>query len=971
MRRILVILLALAMLPVLSFAQTRGGGIYGAVVLADGSKIPGVLITITGDKIGKLTTVSSEQGNFRFISLPPGTYELKFELEGFKTVIRKGIEVRLGGTATLNILMETTTLKEEVIVTEKVGAIDTRNTQIGVNVTKEMVNTLPTARNPWTILSTLPGIQVDRLDIGGADSGQQSNFLAGGGDSDDTTWAVDGATITDPSAIGSAPAYLNSNSYDEVQVTMGATDITAMTGGIQLNFVSKAAGNKLTGDFHLYVEQDVWEMHQDPTEYMVDNGLIVPGIDRLYMYGVNLGGPVIKDKVWWFGSWAIQDIHKRTEAALEDATWLISGYGKLNFQLGNTSGDFHLSYDDKQKFGRTSLGPGSHNVGSLWDQVTPGYLYYGGLSHTFGNLMINVKGVKTDGGFSLNPRGAEFTTGEDRWALTGNDMIFTITPTFRIEDASWGLKTDRNSVNLSADGNYFLEGALGGDHEIKFGVDYYTADTKSQWVAPHQRVGYVYRDDPASNYLKIQSDYNADMNFNRISAYVQDTVTWGKLTANIGLRYDKEKGKVNPGFVSPGFYWYEPGSPHHGEQLFTNLIPSLEITGGGFTPPASWSLLSPRVSFSYDITGDGKNVVKLSVARYMSQSGNNIAANYIPYRYGYANWNDANGDENPQFDELGDLFYSAPYEQVDNATGLNRVTYASDYNTPLLDELVVAFEKALTDDISVGLTGFLKKKHKIYQGPNSQGRIRQYSKGMMADGSIETQGNYEVVPFDVGGTTVNVYSQIETPTGNEFYNLDNSYLLYKAIQFEFNKKLSNKWMANFSFTYQDWKHHFDQSDLVDLTNFDFFNEGDVAPNTEGSGLTDVFLGSDWLVKFTGMYQLPWDLTLTGFFQAKQGGAQPLRRQGQFGQGALFVYRAGQKLGDERLPTLWMLNLGLEKTLRLGDAVTATLVIDWYNVTNRQTVLKRNITIGADAPGEEQPVMWMGPGVFQFGVRVNF
>jgi hypothetical protein len=743
-----------------------------------------------------------------------------------------------------------------------------------------------------------------------------------------------------------------------------------MTGGIQLNFVSKAAGNKLTGDFHLYVEQDFWEMSQTPTDYMNQAGLIIPGIERLYMYGINLGGPVIKDKLWWFGSWAVQDIHKRTEAALEDATWLISGYAKLNFQLGNTSGDFHLSYDDKQKFGRTALGPASHNVGSLWDQVTPGYLYYGGLSHTMGNLMLNIKAVRTDGGFSLDPRGAEFST-DDRWALIGNDMIFTITPTFRIEDSSWGLKTDRNSLNVSLDGNYFLEGALGGDHEIKFGVDYYTADTASQWVAPHQRIGYVYRDAPQYNYLKIESDYVGDLNFNRISAYVQDTITWGKLTANIGIRYDKEKGKVNPGFVSPNFYWYEPGSPHHGEIMFEDIIGPIEITGSGFTPDASWSLISPRVSLSYDITGDGKNVVKLSAARYMSQSGNNIAGNYIPYRYAYAEWNDVNGDENPQYDEVGGLTFYDPYLQVDTNTGLNRVSYSSDYNTPLLDELVVAFEKALTDDISVSLTGFLKKKHQIYQGPNSRGRIRQYSKGMMADGSIETQGNYEVVPFDVGGTTVNVYSQIETPIGNQYYNLDKSYLLYKAIQFELNKKLSNKWMANFNFTYQDWKNHLDQSDLIDLTNLNFFDGGDVAPNTEGSGLTDVFLGSDWMVKFTGMYQLPWDLTLSAFFQAKQGGPQPLRRRGVFGQGALYVYRDGYKLGDERLPTLWMLNLGLEKTLKLGDAVTATLVIDWYNVTNNQIELKRNITIGAAAPGEDQPIMWMGPGVFQFGVRVNF
>jgi len=111
MKKLGVALLALAMLTGLSFAEVRGGDIYGSVVLADGSKIPGVLVTLTGDKIGRLTTISSERGNFRFLALPPGQYELRFELEGFKTVIRKDIELSLGRSVTLNILMEIATLR--------------------------------------------------------------------------------------------------------------------------------------------------------------------------------------------------------------------------------------------------------------------------------------------------------------------------------------------------------------------------------------------------------------------------------------------------------------------------------------------------------------------------------------------------------------------------------------------------------------------------------------------------------------------------------------------------------------------------------------------------------------------------------------------------------------------------------------------------------------------------------------------
>lgn len=962
----LILVLAMVFSCGLSFAQHRGGDIYGSVVLADGSRIPGVLITVSGDNIGQKTTLSSEKGNFRFISLPPGTYTLRFELQGFTTVIRKDIQVRLGKTSNLNVLLETSTIQEEITVSQKARIIDTRKTEVSVNVTKEMVESIPTARNPWTVLSSLPGVMVDRLDVGGADSGQQSNFIAGGGDQDDTTWNVDGANITDPSAIGAAPAYLNVNSYDEVQVTLGANDITAQTGGIQVNFVTKRSGNKTSGDFHLYVEDKAWEMSQDPTQEMIDNDLVIPGIDRLYMYGVNLGGPLIKNKLWWFGSWGIQDIHKRTETGEEDATWLVSGYGKINFQLGNTSGDFQLSHDAKKKWGRTILSSAQQDGGSLRDQDGPGNYYYAGLNHIFGNLMLNAKIVYSDGGFELTPRGSTLNS------ANGNEEggeLKIVDGWSRLEGSAWHYITNRNSLNMSLSGNYFLEGAIGGDHEIKFGVDYYSADTTTQYLTPNQRIAYVYRDDPSSNYLQITPNYISDLGFNRISAYVQDTATFGRLTASFGIRYDKESGKVNP-FMQPGFTWYEPDSPHHGEQMFSDIINPVQTSG--FDAAASWDIISPRISLTYDLTGDGKNVIKLAVGRYMSQSGNSIAGNYIPYRYGFAEWTDLNGDEVPQYNEVGGLTFTDPFVQTDAETGMNRIAYADDYNTPYLDELTLSFEKALTEDLAVSVTGMYKKKHNLVNDVNSRGEIGAVSRGIMADGSLETKANWQQTGTEmVGGTEVPVFEQIETPVGNQFYNLDKAYDRYMGIQFGLVKKLSDKWMANLSFTYQDWKHFRFEEETLDMNNFDFFNEGTVAPATQGSGIRDLWVNSRWMVKLTGMYQLPWGLNFTGFFQAREGYPQPLRRLVRLSMGTRYLYRAGYKAGDERLPTLWILNLGLEKTLKISDTVTATLVVDWYNATNNQTVLKRDLSIGETAPGEPDATMWSNAGLFQFGVRVNF
>ena len=258
--------------------------------------------------------------------------------------------------------------------------------------------------------------------------------------------------------------------------------------------------------------------------------------------------------------------------------------------------------------------------------------------------------------------------------------------------------TERQNVSKPLlDSKYFLEETWR-DHEIKFGVDYYTADAYADDLTPNQRIAYVYGNDPSpalgGGILGPTSDYHLDQSFSRISGYIQDTITFGKLTANSGYRYDTE-------------------SPLPSEGIFGD--PAVDVFGGSITPnfdvPAAWELISPRLSLSYDITGDGKNVLTLSADRYMSQSGNSLASNYVPYRSGFMYWYDnapsTGSDPGARFD---------PYDAALRGNTLNQPLEFDDntgYNTPYLDELMLMFEKALTDDLAVSLTGFYKEKHNL------------------------------------------------------------------------------------------------------------------------------------------------------------------------------------------------------------------------------------------------------------------
>jgi hypothetical protein len=812
-------------------------------------------------------------------------------------------------------------------------------------------------------MNLVPGVLVDREDVGGAESGQQSAYYGHGGTGDDSTWTVDGANITDPSAIGAAPAYLNMNAYEELQVTIGSTDISAQTGGVQLNFVSKRAGNRFSGDFHLYVEDEKWEMSQTPPQYFLDQGWGAPGIFRLYQYGVNFGGPIIKDKWWFYGSYGIQDIHAKTPVGDEDATWLISGYFKTNFQLGNTSGELHYSHDAKKKWGRTVLSRAQQDAGTLFDQDGPGNMYMAQLQHVMGNLMLNAKVNYMDGGFILDPRGADVDPATD--INTGADWMYYISPSY------WGgsayqYDTNRNTLNLALDGNYFAEGVLGGDHEIRFGVDYYTGDTTTTYRFPNQRYAYIlsggrFAGTPAFGLYLMFPNFLRDGTFERISFYLSDTATFGKLTASLGVRYDKEMGTINE-VNHEGITWIEPGGAMNGMSVFTSSLTNYTTVGG--KSPQSYEVISPRLSLSYDITGDGKNVIKLTAARYGSQSGNDLIFRFFKFRYAYGLWYDYNQDEFINWTELITPILVTNGLDID-ADGRSLVTTADGFNSPLLDEVSLTFEKALGEDIAVSVSGFYKKRHKQVDV------VGEYTDGTLEyDGHWTQSGTYTFS----NGTTIPIWNRDARPPITHYRNYSDSYARYMAVVLQFSKKFAKKWMLDVSFTYSDWKDIWAQSEFAngDLTTYNYFNEGVVAPESGGSGLSGVFVNSRWQFKLSGLYQLPYGINLTAVFQAREGYVIPYHESfysGIGGVGTRDVYLPDTKFGDDRLPSFWMLSMGLEKTFKISDTASATVFVDAYNLTNNSTTLL--VETSYTAPNFDQPLRVLNPGIFQFGIRVSF
>lgn len=965
MKKVFTIAALLLLVGVFVSAQ-EFGDIRGTVKDAEGNPLPGVTVTLTGAKVGTMTAITTERGRFRFVSLPVASdYALKLELPGFKTVIREELVVSYGRDVILEFTMEMTTLEEQITVVGQTPVIDAKRTQVGVNVTEEMIMSLPTARNPWVIMQMLPGMLIDREDVGGNEAGQQSSYYGHGSPDSDSTWNLDGANITDNSALGAAPAYLNISSYEEMQLNYGNNDIKTQTGGVQLNLITKRGGNVYSGTFYLDVERNAWQADNVP-DGLKDIGYSAAGINRVYLYGANFGGPIIKDKAWFYGSWGIQDIDALTLAGTSDKTWLASGYGKVDFQITpSTRLNAFVQYDNKNKWGRAWYGYTVQGPETLWNQTGPGYFWKGQFEQMFGSLYIDAKYIFTNGGFNLQPvQGVR--TGDG----SGNYMVRQYYPTFFMYGNVDDYGTDRDQHYLSASGNLFLEDVLGGDHEWKFGFDYVVSTTTTfDYYEGNLTLAYFGPDSSLPNgewwEAWLLRDYLINYWFNRYSFYIQDTFSVGRLALNIGIRYDREASMVKNADI--------PASP-----WLSQYMPALQLDE--FDPGVSWNVWSPRISLSYDLFGTGKDVIKLSAAIYGSQSGNGIAAFINPIGWTEIDllWQDANEDGRVTSDELwgydwgtGELkdptdpdywLWSSSSVNPDDPTSVTANNmFDPDYNSPKLYEFSASYEKELFTDFAARIEGYYKER-----------RNGTWDIGMLSDGTLETPDNYYYAGTETEYTGYDYFGRTQRFPYEYRTNYSNRFDRYMAAQFVVTKRLSNKWMLDASFTLSDWTRHY-EGDTIDPMNDEYYDGGVVAPESGGSGVQDIFVNSTWMFKFSGLYQLPYGINVSGVFTARQGYVLPTYVQVyRPGLGYKDIYGSpggGGKFGDERLPNFWVLNLRVEKVFMISDTASVTVAADGFNITNSAHALKQEARMDADSFLQDQRIL--NPRVFRFGIRFNF
>ena len=232
-------------------AQVQTGSITGTVTDSSNAVLPGATVTLTGDRLigGAATQVTDAPGSYRFDRLPPGTYVVKFELQGFKTVTYDDVRVSASFVATVNGKLEVGSVTESITVTGESPTVDTKSNLQQTVMNQEILEGVPTGRDPWSVAKLIPGVQVAHLRRRRHAVDSAERLSSHGSNTNDVSYNIDGATVNWPGGGGGATMlYYDQGMFEEVNYMTSAIPAEVMVGGVSINMVTKDAGNKWRGD---------------------------------------------------------------------------------------------------------------------------------------------------------------------------------------------------------------------------------------------------------------------------------------------------------------------------------------------------------------------------------------------------------------------------------------------------------------------------------------------------------------------------------------------------------------------------------------------------------------------------------------------------------------------------------------------------------------------------------------------------
>lgn len=907
--------------------STDRSGIEGKVVDQGGGVLPGVTVTITSTAIqgGPRGTVSDGEGRYRFAALPAGTYQIAFELSGFKTA-KRDLRLDTGFVATLNETLGVGGIEQSVTVSATSTVVDIRTTAVSTNLGKEALENLPTSRSIWQVMNMAPGLRVTGADVGGSAAGTQQSYSNYGTSSGGNRPTIDGVdTREDLSAAG---FYYDYGAFQEVQIKAMGNDAETAVPGTNLVGILKSGSDTFHGSAFYS-----WEGPRLQSDN-VDGALRARGVNAgnpLLSYhdaNIDLGGPILKQRLWFYSSYRNQRIRQGVlgyystpgvageyNVLMTNATVKLTGQlsprHRFNGFVQSQTKDYPERNADAYRYAE-----------STWHQIFKPLAAKAEWSwtvsdRTFVNAYVGRWRYKTDT-LAYSTAAPAYDTVTLRYS-----GAFNTSPSFTPSVGGKG----RYQYNASI--SHYVPDFLGGSHDLKVGVEVSDEDRWSQVSerAPGASYNLQFQNGVPFQVIQINNPYSFVGKSMTDSVFVRDVWHFGeRATFNLGARYER-------------YHLYLPAQ---------SKVASRFAAAGDFPyrDILTWNAWAPRAGVSLALDEENHTVLKATYGWFnfavnagYTDTYNKNAAITTTYK-----WNDLNRNNDYDDGEAGAYVTS---------TGASSAVVNPDLKEPKTHEVTLSLERQIAPNFSTRVSYVFRRESGLYQNVNVARPYEAYTIPLTAT----DPGPDGVVGTADDGGRVTYYDYSTAYAGAAFtrlmdVNTDGYQNNYHSIEMAAQKRLSNKWQLVTSFL---------------ATHQDVWRAG-VPTDPNMAGFFPKSQYWEWGFKLSGSYQLPYQIQVAGMFTSQSGAAWA--REVRFTSGLRQLSQVillMEAPGTRRLPTQNLLNVRIEKRVKTKIGALA-FQLDLFNVTNTNVELGVTARSGATF---NQISSIVPPRVARLGVTYSF
>jgi hypothetical protein len=966
LRRSLGILLAVAGLvaaqATVAFGQDEAS-IIGVIVDESGAVLPGVTVTATSTalQVKEVSVVSNERGEYRISPLPIGTYTVTYTLSGFQSARHENIRLTVGFSAKLDAKLKVGALEETVTVSGASPVVDTTSTTATTQFTRESIELLPTSRNGIvSLLAQAPGVRTLR-DVGGSSLNQVPTYRVFG-QAGEAYSTLEGVQTSSLQASSGQANYWDYTTLEEAAVRTIGNSAEVPSRGVNLNALVKSGGNT----FH-----SISSFNKTPLKYQSDNiddnlralGINSgAGISNRNSASADLGGRIIKDKLWFYTAARRQVDDKlplntfmpdgRTPAVAKELAWFHTE--KVSYQMSQ-SNKFVGFYQYNHKYDTSVISqflPWEDRGGLMTPSRTAKIEW----QKLYGNKLVTSfqYGFWTYDsiywGFSSRDR--EPTTDSITGAITGPPVTI-------------GQRPHNPRHHYKGSMTSFQPDLFAGSHQFKAGFDYTDnwfgrqypdLDLDLKLEGAYSSALYNYRllfQNGAANQIEVWNNpAYAKVVTHYLGTYLTDSWSLGRrLTLNLGLRFAHDNGFVpeicREAATPPGNLAFPAGCRE--TQQFN-----------------VWNSVAPRLHAAWDLRGDGKTLIKGGFGRFDHErqqvpeldAADAQVRTQVVYR-----WRDLNG--NGRYD-LGEVNLDPNGPDFVSQTGGSNTVPSPNERQPKSDEWSVTFERELMRNFALRASAVYSRYHDTYRlvnllRPYDTYNVKVTNTDPGADGvrgNADDPGTlftYYEYPASLNGRAFEQFARVNDPNADQ---------TYKSIDISVFKRLSSHWqlLASYSGTMRDVPVS------VSPTGSEFNGNVESGPLNPNADLNAHEHGWESSTKVSGVYQFPFQILASGNLEERSGyfWARSVRFTG--GRTIPNITVNVEPIGARQLPDSTQLDLRVEKTFSLPKQQKFAVRANVFNTLNANTTLDVTRLSG---PNFLKPTVIMEPRIMEFSMTYSF